>query len=63
MSNLSITFGNSYSVTPTLSRFYLQVYILLDSGMMISGSTKNQNFQQNVTLRKITLQELSTKSA
>ena len=43
ISNLSITFWNSYSVTPIFSRFYLQVYIWVDSGMMISGFTKNYN--------------------
>ena len=47
-SNLSITFWNSYSVTPTLSTFYPQVYILLDSGMIISGLTKNYNFKRNL---------------
>ena len=41
ISNLPITFWNSYSVTPFLSTFYPKVYILLDSGMMISGLKKN----------------------
>ena len=49
MLNLSIIFWNSYSVTPTiLSTFYSQVNILLDSGMMISGLTKNYNFNRNL---------------
>ena len=56
ISNLSIALRNSYSVKPTLSRFYPQVYIFLDFGMMISGFSKKQNFQQNFTLTKITLQ-------
>ena len=48
ISNPSITFWNSYSVTPTLSKFYSQVYILLDSGMVISGLTKDYNFSRNL---------------
>ena len=46
ISNLSITFWNSYSETPTLSTFYPQVCILLNNGMMISGVTKNYNFNR-----------------
>ena len=45
ISNLSITFWNSYSVTPTLSTFYPQAYILLDSGMMITGIIQNYNLR------------------
>ena len=48
ISNLSITFWSSYSVTPTLSTLYPQ--ILLDSGMMISRLTKALQFHQNCTL-------------
>ena len=48
ISNPSITFWNSYSVRPTLSKFYSQVYILLDSGMVISGLTKDYNFSRNL---------------
>ena len=46
ISNLSITFWNYYSVTPTLSRFYPQDYILVETGTMISGFTKNYNFNR-----------------
>ena len=48
ISNPSITFWNSYSVTPTLSTSYPHVYILLDSGMMISGATKNYDFNRTL---------------
>ena len=46
--NLSITFRSFYSVTSTLSTFYPQVYILLHPGMMISGLTKNYNFDRTL---------------
>ena len=48
VSNLPITFWNSYSVTPTWSTFYPLVYILLDSGMMISGLTESYNFNRTL---------------
>ena len=46
--NLSITLQNFYSVTSTLSTFYPQVYILLHPGIMISGLTKNYNFDRTL---------------
>ena len=46
--DLSIIFWNFYSVAPTLSMFYPQVYILIDTGMTISGLTKNYNFNRTL---------------
>ena len=40
LSNLSIAFWNSDPVTPTLSTFYHQVHILLDSGWWFLGLQK-----------------------
>ena len=48
ITNLSITFLNSFSLSSTLSTFYPQVYILLDSGMIISVYRKNFNISRTL---------------
>ena len=48
ISNLSITFWSSCSITPTLSTFYPQVYTMLNFWMVIFALTKNYNFNRTL---------------